>query len=253
MTISSAFRDQWRKAVARCDRIGVELIELHYGHGYLVNQFLSPLVNKRDDDYGGFLENRMRLALEIFDDCRAVWPQDKPMGVKISATDWVDGGWTADNSVALAKALKSHGCDYICASSGGVSGLQKIKTGPGYQVAFADEIRRAAAIATVAVGQIWDPHQAEVILREGRADLIAVGRGMLFDPRWTWHAADALGAFIAYPPRYRTAHPMMRATTTFAESKELREALAQTQARESRQGAATESPPQPKRNSVAKP
>lgn len=225
-------RGHWRAAVERSERLGIDLIELHFGHGYLANQFLSGIINRRTDRYGGSLENRMRLALEIFEDCRAAWPDSKPMGVRLSAIDWIEGGWTLDDSIALAEQLKQRGCDYICASSGGISTAQKIVPGPGYQVGFAEAIRSATGIATMAVGQIWEPQMAEDVLASGKADLIAIGRGMLYNPRWAWHAADAFGVFLKYPPRYRTAHPMMKATTTFAESRELKQALARVRSRE---------------------
>jgi 2,4-dienoyl-CoA reductase-like NADH-dependent reductase (Old Yellow Enzyme family) len=218
-------RNAFRQATERAARIDVDLIELHFAHGYLVNEFLSPLINKRDDRYGGSLENRMRLALEIFEDCRAVWPSHRPMGVRISAVDWVEGGWQIEDSVVLSRELRARGCDYICASSGGVSAAQKITSGPGYQVSFAETIRREAGIPVMAVGMIWEPAQAEQVLTEGKADLIAIARGFLNDPRWAWHAAAALDEFIPYSPRYMTAHPRNPKAARFAESTEHAQAI----------------------------
>jgi 2,4-dienoyl-CoA reductase-like NADH-dependent reductase (Old Yellow Enzyme family) len=218
-------RAAWRDATARADRAGVDLIELHFAHGYLVNQFLSSFINKRTDGYGGSLENRMRLALEIFRECRAAWPSDKPMGVRISATDWVEGGWDVEASVVLARRLRELGCDYICCSSGGVVTAQQITAGPGYQVPLADRVRRGAEIATMAVGQITEPAQAEAILQEGKADLIALGRRMMFNPRWAWTAAIELDEFVPYPERYRRAHPIMGENLRMVDTPEYNRAL----------------------------
>jgi len=185
----------------------VDLIELHFAHGYLVNQFLSPLTNRREDSHGGSRDNRMRLAMEIFEACRAAFPQDRPMGVRISAVDWVEGGWTIEDSVELSTRLRSRGCDYVCTSSGGVSLAQKIVAGPGYQVPFARAVRRQAGVATIAVGQIWDPDQAESVLQEGSADLIAIGRRLLVNPRWAWMAAQHFRRDLDYTARYRVVQP----------------------------------------------
>jgi 2,4-dienoyl-CoA reductase-like NADH-dependent reductase (Old Yellow Enzyme family) len=220
-----SIRQSWMDSTRRADRIGIDLIELHFAHGYLVNQFLSPLINRRDDRYGGPLANRMRLALEIFDDCRALWPADKPMGVRITATDWVDGGWTLEDSVVLGRELKARGCDYICTTSGGTSLKQKIVSGPCYQVPFAERVRRESDITTMAVGQIWEARQAEQVLQDGKADLIALGRRMLYDPRWAWHAAVELGDFLGYAPRYRSCHPSFGSAPKFAESAEQTKAI----------------------------
>lgn len=198
-------------AAKRADRIGFDMIEIHGAHGYLIHNFLSPFANKRTDKYGGSLERRMRLAIEIYEAIRAVIPERKPIGMRISATDWVEGGWSLDDSVALGKELKKRGCDYITASSGGSVPEQQLKVGPGYQVPFADRIRREAGIATMAVGLITEPRQAEEIIAKGQADMVALGRGMLFNPRWPWHAAIELGAQAFYPPQYERSHPKMRA------------------------------------------
>jgi len=215
----------WVDATVRSDRAGFDLIELHFAHGYLVNQFLSPLTNFRTDGYGGSREKTMRLALEIFDECRAVWPQGKPMGVRISAVDWVPGGWEMDDSVALSKELKARGCDYICATSGGSSHKQKIVAGPNYQVPFAERIRTEVGIPTMAVGQISEPEQAEAILQEGKADMVALARGMLYNPRWAWHAASKLGVHLDYPKRYVNCHPALGPELKFADTREKSEAL----------------------------
>jgi 2,4-dienoyl-CoA reductase-like NADH-dependent reductase (Old Yellow Enzyme family) len=212
----------WRDATRRAAEIGVDLIELHFAHGYLVNEFLSPLINHRDDRYGGSRENRMRLALEIYDVCRAAFPADRPIGVRISATDWVDGGWGVEDSVALARELKARGCDYLCTSSGGVSLKQKIPTGPLYQMPLAEAVRKGSGITTVAVGQITEPQQAEDILGKGQADLIAIGRRLMFDPHWAWRAASELGVFLKYPARYRNANPRIGQGMDFPESPEKR-------------------------------
>lgn len=197
-------------ATRRADRLGIDLIEIHSAHGYLLHSFLSPLSNQRQDGYGGDRERRMRFVLEVFTAVREAWPEHKPVGVRISATDWVDGGWSLDDSVVLATRLKALGCDYITASSGGSVPEQKIIVQPGYQVPFAERIRREAEIPTIAVGLITEPRQAEDILASGHADLIAIGRGMLYNPRWPWHAAAELGEEAFYPPQHQRAHPSMR-------------------------------------------
>jgi 2,4-dienoyl-CoA reductase-like NADH-dependent reductase (Old Yellow Enzyme family) len=197
-------------AAKRVDALGLDLIEIHAAHGYLIHNFLSPLSNRRNDRYGGDLAGRMRLGLEIFDAVRAVWPERKPLGVRISATDWTDGGWTLDESVEFARELCARGCNYITASSGGLSPEQKLAVGPNYQVPFAERIRKEAGIATMAVGLITEAEQAEQILQEGRADLVCLGRGMLYNPRWPWHAAHHFGAEPFYPLQYERSHPSMR-------------------------------------------
>jgi 2,4-dienoyl-CoA reductase-like NADH-dependent reductase (Old Yellow Enzyme family) len=194
-------------AAGRAQRLGLDALELHCAHGYLMHEFLSPLSNRRHDAYGGSLEHRMRLPLEVFAAVRDAWPEAKPMGVRVSATDWVDGGWTIEDSIALAQRLKAAGCDWIDASSGGISPAQKIPLGPGYQVRLAREIRRATSIATMAVGLITEPTQAETIVASGDADLVALARAMLWDPRWPWHAAAALDGQIHAPQQYWRSAP----------------------------------------------
>ena len=189
-------------AALRANRIGVDVLELHAAHGYLLHEFLSPLSNRRRDNYGGSLENRMRLVLETFEAVHAQWPTEKPVGARISATDWLDGGWTLDEAVVLCRELKALGCDYITVSSGGLSPVQRIPIGEGHQVPLAARIRRDAEIPVIAVGMIYRPAHAERIIAEGQADMVALARGMLFDPHWAWRAAAALGAEVAFPPQY---------------------------------------------------
>lgn len=197
------------QAAERALRLDYDLVELHSAHGYLLHQFLSPLSNRRDDTYGGSLENRMRFPLEVFDAVRAVWPQGRPLGVRFSATDWVEGGWDIEGSVAYARALEARGCDFLHVSSGGNSPEQKIDIGPGYQTGFAAVVKRAVGIPVISVGMITEPVQAETILKTGQADLVALARGVLFDPRWPWHAAVALGENGAFPVQYQRAHPSL--------------------------------------------
>ena len=197
-------------ATRRADRIGYDLIELHGGHGYLVHQFMSPLSNKRTDEYGGSLENRMRFPLEVFAAIRAVWPENKPMGIRISATDWVDGGWTPDEAVVLARELKKAGCDYIDVSSGQLDPRQKIPFAPHYNTPFAEKIKREAGIPTMSVGMITGAREAEDIVASGEADFICLARGAMWDPRWAWHAAEELGVETPYAPKTMPCHPSMR-------------------------------------------
>lgn len=198
-------------AVERCDRIGFDLIEMHAGHGYLLNQFLSPITNKREDEYGGSLENRMRFVLEVFEAMRAKWPQGKPMGARISATDYVDGeGFTPDETVVLAKALKEKGIDYVDISGGGLDPRQKPPFDIAYQAPIAEKVRREADITSMTVGLIDDPKVADEIITSGQADFIKIGRGALYNPRWAWHAANALGVETQYPGKYFPAQPKFR-------------------------------------------
>ena len=200
-------RDDFVRAAQRAAGLGFDGIEVHAAHGYLLHQFLSPLSNTRTDQYGGSLENRMRFPLEIYDAVRAAFPADRPVWVRLSATDWVDGGWDVDGSIAFAKALKARGCPAIHVSSGGLSPSQQIKLGPGYQVAFSERIRAEANIPTIAVGLITEPKQAEEILVKGQADAIALARAALYDPRWPWHAAAELGDHVHAPPQYLRCAP----------------------------------------------
>jgi 2,4-dienoyl-CoA reductase-like NADH-dependent reductase (Old Yellow Enzyme family) len=195
------------QAAQRSERLGLDLIEMHSAHGYLFHQFLSPFSNHRTDEYGGSLENRMRFPLEVATALRAAWPAEKPFGVRISASEWMEGGFSLDEAVIYCRALKALGCDYICVSSGGNAAKARIPFAANYQVPFAARIRREAGIATRAVGLIADPHQAEAILTEGEADMVALARGFLDDPHWVWHAAEALGAEATYPPQYLRSKP----------------------------------------------
>ena len=194
------------EAVKRSDRLGFDIIELHSAHGYLLHEFLSPIANTRNDAYGGSIENRMRFPLEVFSALREVWPEVKPMGVRLSATDWVDNGWTPENSVLYAQKLKILGCDYICASSGGISERQRLELSEGYQVKFAEKIRKEVGIPTMAVGMIYDPHHAESVVADGQADMVALARGLLFDPHWAVRAAAVLDVEITSPPQYARAY-----------------------------------------------
>ena len=187
-------------AAQRAQEIGVDAIEIHAAHGYLLHQFLSPLANQRDDAYGGSLENRMRFVLEVFAAVRAAY--SGVLGIRISASDWVDGGWDLAQSTTLALHLKAVGCDFIHVSSGGLSPAQKITLGPGYQLPFARAIRQASGLATTAVGLITEAQQAEALLQAGDADLVALARAFLYQPRWGWQAAAALEAQVAAHPAY---------------------------------------------------
>ncbi len=201
--IIAAFAEGARRAEAA----GFSVVEVHAAHGYLIHQFLSPISNRRTDRYGGSLENRVRFPLEVVAAVRDVWPEEKPLFVRISATDWVDGGWNVDESVEFARALKAHGVDLVDVSSGGTVGDAKIPLGPGYQVPMAARIRREAGIATGAVGMITEAHQAERIIGEGSADLVFLAREMLRDPYWTLHAAHRLGVDVPWPKQYQRAKP----------------------------------------------
>lgn len=200
--------DDFRAGARRAREAGFAVLEVHAAHGYLLHSFLSPLSNTREDAYGGPLENRARFLMEVLDAVRSEWPNDLPLFVRISATDWVEGGLTIADSVALARRLAARGdVDLIDCSSGGVSAAQRIHPYPGYQVPFAERIRREAGIATGAVGLISAPQQAEEIVAGGRADLVILGRVMLFDPNWPLHAANALRAEgVSWPVQYERAN-----------------------------------------------
>jgi 2,4-dienoyl-CoA reductase-like NADH-dependent reductase (Old Yellow Enzyme family) len=197
------------QAVTRAARLGFDLIEIHAAHGYLLCQFLSPLANKRGDEYGGGIDNRMRFPLEAAEAMRAAWPAERPMGARLNGTDWLEGGITTEEAVRFAGALKEIGLDFVCVSSGGNSAAARIPVEPGYQVAQAAEIKRATGIATMAVGLIANAQLAEEIVASGKADMVAVARALMDDPRWPWHAADALGAEIDVAKQYVRARPKL--------------------------------------------
>ena len=199
--------EAFAKAARRAQAAGFDFVEIHGAHGYLLNEFLSPLANQRTDAYGGSFENRTRLILRVVDAIRAAWPDHLPLFVRISATDWVEGGWTIDDSVELARLLRTHGVDLVDASSGGLSPLAKIPVGPAYQAPFAARIRQEAGIATAAVGMITEPDQAEALIAEGKADMVLLARAMLRDPYWAEHAAANLGVEASWPVQYLRAAP----------------------------------------------
>ena len=201
--IKQAFADSARRA----ERMGIELIEMHAAHGYLLHQFLSPLSNQRTDEYGGSLENRLRFPLEVFQAIREAVGQDIAVGVRLSASDWVDGGWDNAQSILFSQKLEALGCDYIHVSSGGLSPHQAIQVGPGYQLPFAREIRERVNIPVIGVGLVTEPQQAEDALSHGDADLIAIARAALYNPHWPWQAAAALGAHVSVPPQYLRSEP----------------------------------------------
>jgi 2,4-dienoyl-CoA reductase-like NADH-dependent reductase (Old Yellow Enzyme family) len=198
-----AVRDAFVAAARRAQRIGIDAIELHFAHGYLLHQFLSPLSNHRADGYGGGFEQRIRFPLEVFAAVRAAWPDERPLGVRVSATDWVDGGWNLDETVELARRLHALGCDWIDVSSGGLSARQKIPSAqPGIHVPFARAVRQATGMTTMAVGLITDAAQADAIIASGDADLVAMARAFLRDPRWPWRAAAQLHGTVRGAPQY---------------------------------------------------
>ena len=199
-------RDDFAACAVRAARLGFDLIEIHAAHGYLLHEFLSPLSNHRSDAYGGSLANRMRFPLEIFEAVRAAVPT-LPLTVRISASDWVDGGWDIDGSIAFARELEARGCDAIHVSSGGNSPAQKIAIGQGYQLHFARAIKAAVTMPVIGVGMITTPEQAEAVIVDGDADMVGLARAMLYDPRWPWHAAAALGAQITPPNQYLRSAP----------------------------------------------
>ena len=206
----ATLKQEFVDSVLRANRIGYDLIEMHGGHGYLMHQFLSPLSNQRTDEYGGSLENRMRFPLETFAAMRKAWPADKPMGVRVSATGWVDGCWSLEETVVFVNELKKLGCDYVDVSSGGLDPRQQVPLAPGYHFPFSEKIKQETGMATMAVGLITDYQLAEEAVASGRTDFVCLGRGAMWDPRWAWHAAEALGAETPYPPRSTPCHPSLR-------------------------------------------
>jgi 2,4-dienoyl-CoA reductase-like NADH-dependent reductase (Old Yellow Enzyme family) len=200
-------REHFVQAARRAAVLGVDGIEVHAAHGYLLHQFLSPIANRREDEYGGSLENRMRFPLEIYEAVREAFPAEQPVWVRLSATDWVPDGWDIEGSVSFSRALAERGCAAIHVSSGGLSAQQKIPAVAGYQVSFAERIKKEVGLPTIAVGLITDADQAEAILADGKADAVALARAMLYDPRWPWHAAAHLGATVAAPKQYLRSQP----------------------------------------------
>jgi 2,4-dienoyl-CoA reductase-like NADH-dependent reductase (Old Yellow Enzyme family) len=203
----SRIRDAFAASAVRAARLGIDGVQLHGAHGYLLHQFLSPLSNRRDDEYGGSLENRMRFPIEVFDAVRAAFPSDRAVTMRLSGTDWVPGGWDVEQTVAFARVLEAHGCDGVHVSSGGLHPDQQIPIGPSYQVPLARAVKSAVRMPVTAVGLITDFTQAEAIVATGDADLIALARALLYDPRWPWHAAAELGAKVRPPSQYLRSEP----------------------------------------------
>lgn len=201
--VRAAFAD----AARRAGRLGLDAVQIHAAHGYLLHQFLSPLANRREDEYGGSLENRMRFPLEVFDAVRAAFPAERPVSVRVSGTDWAAGGWSIEETVAFAHALEARGCSAIHVSSGGLTPHQRISVGPNYQVPLARAVKDATGMPVVAVGLITGFDQAEAIVGTGDADLVALARGILYDPRWPWHAAAHFGARVRAPAQYLRSQP----------------------------------------------
>jgi 2,4-dienoyl-CoA reductase-like NADH-dependent reductase (Old Yellow Enzyme family) len=198
-------RDAFVGAALRAARIGFDLVELHAAHGYLLHEFLSPIANRRTDSYGGSLENRMRFPLDVARAVRAALPEKMAVGARITGTDWVDGGWTPEDAVAFAGRLKSLDAAYVCVSSGGITHPMQIPALPGYNVPFAERVKKETGSTVQTVGMIVKPEQAEGIIASGQADMVCLARAFLDNPRWVWHAAEALGADVYYPQQYGRA------------------------------------------------
>jgi 2,4-dienoyl-CoA reductase-like NADH-dependent reductase (Old Yellow Enzyme family) len=198
--------DAFVASTLRAKRIGFDLVELHSAHGYLLQQFLSPLSNKRTDDYG---KDRMKFPLEVARAVREVWPKERALGIRINATDWMEGGWTPEEAVVYVKELKRIGLDFVCVSSGATVPQARIPVAPGFQVPFAEKVKKETGMKTRAVGMIADADQAEEILASGKADMVAMARAILDNPRWVWHAAEHFGVKIDYPPQYARVHPSL--------------------------------------------
>ena len=200
-------REAFADAARRAARLGIDAVQLHGAHGYLLHQFLSPLCNRREHEYGGSLANRMRLPLEVFDAVRAAFPAERPVTMRVSGTDWAEGGWDIEQTVAFARALEARGCAAVHVSSGGLTPHQRIPVGPSYQVPLARAVKQATSMPVVAVGLITEFEQAEAIVSTGDADLIALARAILYDPRWPWHAAAHFGARVRAPNQYLRSQP----------------------------------------------
>ncbi|MBI2753112.1 MAG: NADH:flavin oxidoreductase/NADH oxidase [Betaproteobacteria bacterium] len=201
--------ESFAAAARRAAAIGFDAVELHSAHGYLLHEFLSPLSNRRSDHYGGSLENRMRFPLEVARAVREVWPRERALGARISASDWAEGGFSTADAVTYATELHKIGLDFLCVSSGGLVPHQRIKVEPGYQVPFAAQVKKSVPIAVRAVGMIAEPEQAEEIVASGNADMVALARALLDNPRWVWHAAEHFGIKLDYPPQYARSHPSL--------------------------------------------
>lgn len=203
----ASVREAFAQAARRAARLDLDAVQIHGAHGYLLHQFLSPLSNQRDDDYGGSLENRMRFPLEIYDAVRAAFPSERPVSMRVSGTDWAGGGWDIAQTIAFARALEARGCSAIHVSSGGLTPAQQIPAGPNYQVPLARAVKAATDLPTIAVGLISGYDQAEAIIGTGDADLVALARAVIYDPRWPWHAAAHLGAAVKVPKQYLRTQP----------------------------------------------
>jgi 2,4-dienoyl-CoA reductase-like NADH-dependent reductase (Old Yellow Enzyme family) len=200
-------REAFAAAAQRGARLGIDAVQIHCAHGYLLHEFLSPISNRRDDEYGGALENRMRFPLEVFDAVRAAFPADRAVSMRVSGTDWVDRGWDIDQTIAFAQALEARGCAAIHVSSGGLTPAQQIPVGPSYQVPLARAVKKATRLPVIAVGLITEFEQAEAIVGTGDADLIALARTILYSPRWPWHAAAHFGAHVKASDQYLRSQP----------------------------------------------
>jgi 2,4-dienoyl-CoA reductase-like NADH-dependent reductase (Old Yellow Enzyme family) len=200
-------RDGFAAAAGRAARLGLDAVQIHGAHGYLLHQFLSPLSNHRDDEYGGTLENRMRFPLEVFEAVRAAFPQERPVTMRVSGTDWAPGGWDIEGTIAFARALEHRGCGGVHVSSGGLTPAQRIPVGPGYQVPLARAVKSATHLPVVAVGLITEFEHAETIVGTGDADFVALARAILYNPRWPWHAAAHFGASVKAPNQYLRSQP----------------------------------------------
>ena len=214
--LKNAFVDAAKRAL----RAGFDLVEMHSAHGYLLHEFVSPLSNKRADQYGGSAENRMRFPLEVAQALREAWPRERALGARISASSWIEGQPELEDAVAYAKRLKQVGFDYVCVSSGALLPQQRMKVEPGYNVSFGARIRRDAGIATRTVGMIVDPDFAQQIVASGKADMIAIARALLDNPRWVWHAAERFGVKLDYPPQYARVHASLWPGAALARPKE---------------------------------
>jgi len=194
--------DAFVASAGRAKRAGFDVLELHSAHGYLLHQFLSPLSNRRSDEYG---KERMKFALQVARAVRETWPKERGLGARISASDWAEGGLGPDDAVAYARELERVGFDYVCVSSGGLVSHARLNVGPGYQLPFAEKVKQNSKIKVRAVGMIADPEQAGAAIAEGKADMVAMARAFLDNPRWVWHAAERFGVKLDYPPQYARA------------------------------------------------